>query len=59
MAKKDTVTLDEVKDVMLATAKSMLEANKNPSNEIQIKIINTANELVKTVISINHADNEV
>lgn len=60
MAKKDaTVTLDEVKEVMLSTAKSMLEANKIPSNEIQIKIINAANELVKTVVSINHTDNEV
>lgn len=49
--KKDS--LDEIKGVMLQTAKRMLEANQNPSSDIQINIINSANELVKTVLAID------
>lgn len=47
--KKDNALLDEVKETMLRTAKRMLEANSSPSTELQVQIINSANELVKTV----------
>lgn len=49
--KKDS--LDEIKMVMLQTAKGMLEANQCPSSELQVNIINSANELVKTVLAID------
>ena len=50
MAAKQQSKLDETLDVALDTAKNMLRSNPNPSSELQVNIINSANELIKTVI---------
>lgn len=50
MAVKQQTKLDETLDVALDTAQKLLKSTQSPSNELQINIINTANELIKTVI---------
>ena len=50
MATKQQSKLDETLDVALDTAQKLLKSTQSPSNELQINIINTANELIKTVI---------
>lgn len=49
MAVKQT-KLEDTLDVALETAKNMLKSNPNPTSELQVNIINSANELIKTVI---------
>ena len=50
MAVKQQTKLEETLEVALDTAQKMLKSNQSPSNELQINIVNSANELIKTVI---------
>lgn len=51
MAVKQQSKLEETLDVALDTAQKLLKSNQSPSNELQIDILNSANELIKTVVS--------
>lgn len=50
MATKQPTKLEETLDVALDTAQKMLKSTQSPSNELQVDILKTANELIKTVI---------